>query len=147
MLRRWINNWLNGDKSEKLIIPEKENTLSGLNLKEALDAHEAWKKKLHDELTGDSIKPLEVAFIASDCNCVLGKWLHTTGKKQFSRLPEYNNALKAHADFHLCAAEVIIEHQSDNTENAKKLLVTKFRTASNDNQLELVRLFSAANKI
>ena len=144
MFTRWISNWLNGDKSEELVISDDESTLSGLNLKEALDAHDAWKTKLRDELAGDSREPLDVSFIASDCNCVLGKWLYSTGKNKYSELPEYHNAVKAHAKFHICAAEVVIEHRSGNTEKAKKLLETNFRAASNDNQLELVRLFSAS---
>ena len=147
MLKRWINNWLNGDRSEKLVIADDENILSGLNLKEVLDAHDAWKKKLQDELTGDGTESLDVPHVASDRNCVLGKWLHGTGKKKYAKMPEYHNAVKAHANFHICAAEVVIEHQSGNTEKARELLETKFRAASNDNQLELVRLFSASKEL
>ena len=146
MLKKWLNNWLSGDTSEKLVIGEDEGNLSGLNLKEVLDAHDAWKVKLEKELMGKSTTPIDVTVVASDCNCVLGKWLHNTGKKQYSKLSEFKPALDAHAKFHLSAAEVVIEHQSGNAEQAKLLLKQNFRTASNLNQLALVRLFSAAGQ-
>ncbi len=144
MLKKWLNNWLHGDATEELVISSKEGMLSGLNLKEVLDAHSAWKVKLEHELVGNSKRAIDVTVVASDRRCVLGKWLHGEGKKQYSKLPEYKKALDAHAHFHLCAAEVVIEHQSGNTDNAKELLTTKFRTASNNNQLELVKLFTVA---
>lgn len=146
MLRSWLKRRLKGITNEKLVIDPDEGTLSGLNLKEVLDAHEAWKDKLEKELSGVSDKPIDADIIASDCQCILGKWLYGKGKKDYSKLPEYKPALNAHADFHKAAAEVVIQHQANNTEQAKQLLRTSFRTASNDNQLELVRLFTAAKE-
>ncbi len=146
MLRSWLKRRLKGITNEKLVIGSDEETLSGLNLKEVLDAHEAWKDKLEKELSGVSDEPIDADIIASDCQCILGKWLYGKGKKDYSKLPEYKPALNAHADFHKAAAEVVIQHQANNTEQAKQLLRTSFRTASNDNQLELVRLFTAAKE-
>ncbi len=146
MLRSWLKRRLKGITNEKLVIDPDEETLSGLNLKEVLDAHEAWKDKLEKELSGVSDEPIDADIIASDCQCILGKWLHGKGKKDYSKLPEYKPALNAHADFHKAAADVVIQHQANNTEQAKQLLRTSFRTASNDNQLELVRLFTAAKE-
>jgi len=122
-----------------------EDRLSGLSLKQALDAHQAWKHRLQDELTGQSPAPLVISEVASDCNCELGKWLQGQGKKEYRKLAEYSKAVKAHADFHISAAEVLIEYQSGNTAGARQLLKSRFREASNLNQLELVRLFSAAS--
>ncbi len=146
MLRSWLKRRLKGITNEKLVIDPDEETLSGLNLKEVLDAHEAWKDKLEKELSGVSDEPIDADIIASDCQCILGKWLHGKGKKDYSKLPEYKPALNAHANFHKAAAEVVIQHQANNTKQAKQLLRTSFRTASNDNQLELVRLFTAAKE-
>ncbi len=123
---------------------QRKYSFRALNLRTALDAHTAWKARLEAELSGESDDKLDVSVVGSDCQCVLGKWLHGTGKKLYAKLPEYQSAVKAHADFHLAAAEVVIEHQSGSTETARNLLKSNFRTASNNNQLELVRLFSAA---
>ncbi len=145
-MKNWLANKLGFNNNVAEFIAPGEGSLSGLNLKEALDAHAAWKNRLQIEIDGLSTQPLDVSQVASDCQCTLGKWLHGAGKKNFARLPQYKKALKAHATFHISAAEVLIEYQSGNAEQAKKLLSTSFREASNDNQLELVRLFSAANK-
>ncbi len=146
-MKSWLAKKLGFDDNAAGFIAPGEGNLSGLNLKEALDAHAEWKNRLQTEIDGLSTNaPLDVSLVASDCQCTLGKWLHGTGKKKFARLPEYKKALKAHASFHISAAEVVIEYQSGNTEQAKKLLSTSFREASNNNQLELVRLFSAAKK-
>ncbi len=146
MLKKWLASRLKGNTDAELVTDSDEGMLPGLNLKEVLDAHEAWKNKLEMELSGVSSEPVDANIVASDCHCVLGKWLHGKGKKDYSKLPEYKPALDAHADFHLAAAEVVIQHQSNHTEQAKQLLKTRFKLASNDNQLELVRLFTAAKE-
>ena len=142
-LLKWLDSKLSG-KDEPLEISPNENTLSGLNLKDALDAHNKWKDRLKSELAGETSTPIDVSQVAHDDNCVLGKWLYNSGKDQYSHLSEYEDARKAHAQFHLAAAEVVIENQSGNTVQAKNLLKTKFRSASNSNQLELVKLFTVA---
>ena len=143
-LKEWLKNALAGE-SAPLIVSKEENMLSGLNFSEALKAHEEWKVKLKKELSGSSERRLDVAFIAQDHNCVLGKWIHGTGEKQYSHLNEFKRARRAHANFHLAAAQVVIEHQSGNTEKAQELLKTTFRSSSNTNQLALVGLFTAAD--
>ncbi len=146
MLKSWLSRKFGNNSHVKHFIETGEGNLSGLNLKSALDAHDAWKEKLRKELSGENQQPLDVSIIASDCHCELGKWLHGQGKKNFSKLPEYKKALTAHAEFHISAAEVVIEHQSGNDERARQLLNGNFREASNLNQLELVRLFSVAKR-
>ena len=146
MLAKWLKSRLKGNSDVELVIDPEEEMLSGLNLKEVLDAHDAWKSKLAAELSGASSEPIDADIIASDCHCVLGKWLHGKGKKDYSKLSEYKMAVDAHAKFHQTAAEVVIQHQSGHTSQAKQLLKTQFRSASNDNQLELVRLFTAAKE-
>ena len=141
MLKKWIAQRLFGTGGEELEPIPQEESLDGMNLKEVLDAHEAWKARLLEDLSGKADKPLDPATISSDRQCTLGKWLHGPGRK-YAKLPEYRKALQAHADFHVCAAEVVIENRSGNPQRAHELLKTRFRQASNANQLELVRLFS-----
>ncbi len=141
MLKKWIAQRLMGRKEEELTpIPEDES-LDGLNLKQVLEAHEAWKERLQDYIDGRAEGSIDPAVAASDKQCTLGKWLHGPGKR-YCKLPEYARAVQAHADFHACAAEVVIEKQSGHPQRARELLKTRFRHASSDNQLELVRLFS-----
>lgn len=146
MLKDWLASKLGLNSNAQNFIGPGEGALPGLNLKSALDAHDAWKERLQKEIDGQSEYPLDVSTIAGDCHCTLGKWLHGPGKKAHARLPEYKKALEAHAEFHITAAEVVIEYQSGNRDRAQQLLRGKFRAASNNNQLELVRFFAAAKR-
>jgi hypothetical protein len=142
MLKKWIAQRLFGRGDQDLEPIPEDASLEGLNLKEVLDAHDAWKTRLVEDLEGRTEIAVDPAIISSDRHCTLGKWLHGPGKR-YSRLPEYDRAVQAHADFHVCAAEVVIENRSGHRERAEQLLKTRFRHASSANQLELVRLFSA----
>lgn len=145
-LLNWLNSRLKGNDDINLVIDPEEETLSGLNLKDALDVHNAWKAKLEKELSGDSMAPIDATQAAYDNLCTLGKWLYGPGKKLYSHLPEYEIAKKAHEEFHMAAAEVVVEHQSGNISNALFLMKNKFRSASNNNKHKLVSLFVAARK-
>lgn len=127
-----------------LDIASDEQNLSGLNLRQVLDAHTAWKFRLQQVLDGNSTEEMEVAVISQDNQCVLGKWLYGEGKKLYSHLPEYASIRIAHADFHLCAGQVLMAHQDGDVVKASQILHLQFRTASNKNQFELIRLFNAA---
>jgi len=143
-LKDWLKKKLAGDDSAKLELSPEEEQLSGLNLQEVLGAHMAWKQKLNSTLNGTSSERYEVSTISQDNLCVLGKWLYGPGKKLYSKLPEYEALRKIHADFHICAGEVLIEHEKGNMQKAKEILNGKFRDASNHIQLDLVRLFNSA---
>jgi hypothetical protein len=106
----------------------------------------AWKVRLQGTLLGTSNEQLEVAVVAQDNVCALGKWLYTEGKQHYSHLPEYEELRKTHADFHLCAGEVLIEFHNNQIESATQLLRGKFRNLSDVIQLDLVRLFAAAKQ-
>lgn len=141
----WLQKRLAGDDKAELILSKEEESLSGLSLKEVLDAHMAWRHKLKEVLDGHfASETYDVATVAEDNLCTLGKWLYGPGKQLYGHLPEYAVLRKVHADFHLCAGEVLIEHRNNNTEAAEKILHHKFRELSDRVQLELIRLFSAA---
>lgn len=142
----WFSKSVAGDETAKLEIEPEEEVLAGLNLKQVLDAHTAWKTKLQNALDGTSAENLDVAVVCQDDLCTLGKWLYGEGKNKYGQLPEYESTRVAHSEFHLCAGEVLMEHQDGNVDLAATLLKTKFRSASNRNQLELVRLFTVARR-
>lgn len=142
----WFKQVTTGDPradlmSQPLSFGENEEQFHGLNMREAMDAHMAWTRRLENKLTGKSNEPLTVATVASDCECTLGKWLHGPAKQAFGASPEYEELRKEHADFHLCAGEilnnVINEEQSSAVNKLKKL-----RHKSGVVQLSLVRLYS-----
>ncbi|VAW63329.1 hypothetical protein MNBD_GAMMA09-535 [hydrothermal vent metagenome] len=143
-LKDWLLKKLSGDDSVKLELSAEEQELSGLNLQEVLGAHMAWKEKLNSTLDGSSVERYEVGVVAQDSLCVLGKWLYGPGKKLYSQLAEFEALRKIHAEFHICAAEVLKAHEKGDSKAAGKLLNGEFRDASNAIQLDLVRLFSSA---
>ncbi|WP_297577350.1 CZB domain-containing protein [uncultured Deefgea sp.] len=137
----------NDSDNEALVLTSEEENLDGLNLTSALAAHTAWKTRLSNELEGDSAEKLDISLLSQDNQCELGRWLYGEGSLKYSHIPEFNMVCRAHSEFHFCAAEVVIEHQSGAVEHAKSLLKGKFRQASNKNQLELVRFFAVAKKL
>ncbi len=128
----------------KLGLEQKDESLKGLDLKKVLDAHHLWKDRLKNVLNGGSDEYLDIVIASEDCHCVLGKWIYGEGKNIYGHLREYESARTAHAEFHACAGEVLTAHELGDTALAESLLKTKFRAASNLNQMELTRLFSAA---
>lgn len=143
-LKNWLLRKLAGDDKAKLELSSDEENLSGLNLKTVLDAHMLWKVKLESTLDGSSTEKYEVATVAQDNLCVLGKWLYGPGKKLYSKLPEYEALRKIHASFHLCAGEILVDHNKGNLIVANNKLKREFKDLSGQIQLDLVRLFSTA---
>lgn len=130
----------------KVVEEEAQGELAGLNLKQVMDAHNAWKGRLQQVLDGTSTEQLDIATVSADCNCFLGKWIYGEGKTLYGRMREYEDVRKAHAEFHVHAGEVLTQHLLGNQEESERILNTKFRSASNRNQLQLVRLFTAAKR-
>ncbi len=143
-LKSWLIKKLAGDNSAKLELSPEEEQLSGLNLQEVMGAHMAWKQKLTSTLNGSSKEKHDISIVSQDALCVLGKWLYGPGKKSYAKLPEYTALKQIHAQFHSCAGEVLTEFEKGDQAKAESILKGEFREASNQIQLELVRLFSSA---
>lgn len=135
-----------GGKQEAQALNDGLGELAGLNLRQVMDAHTAWKGRLQKVLDGTSDEDLDIATASEDCHCFLGKWIYSEGKKLYGNLSEYESLRTAHAKFHVCAGEVLTQHKLGNHAESANLLNTKFRSASNRNQLELVSLFTAAKR-
>lgn len=125
-------------------VPEEDVDFYGLDLRNELLAHKAWRGQLQEILDGKSSKTLSMDDILQYEACKLGKWLQNEGKLHYGHLPEYQAVCVAHHEFHVCAAAVITHYLSGDTPQALKLFQTKFRSTSNRHQLELVRLFTVA---
>jgi hypothetical protein len=129
---------------DKSVTEPKALALSGIDLKYVLDTHHMLKKKLLDEMDGTGAEPLDIDTLSQDDVCAIGKWLYGEGKTLYGHLPEYETARQVHAELHLCAGEVLAQHQMGNPDHALAILKTKYRTTSSKNQMEFTRLFKAA---
>lgn len=141
-----ILSWLKGvtaghDVGTASFAPGEE-VFHGLNMKDAIDAHVAWKAKLEAQIGGNADK-LEIGQVASDDRCVLGNWIHDHGKQHFGTLPEFADLMRDHAQFHLTAGKILMEVHDGKAEDAHRMLHgNEFRHASDMVQLSLVRLYA-----
>lgn len=75
-----------------------------MDLNDALNAHTDWKIRLRRAISERAT--LDVDLVARDDACDLGAWLHGAARERFGPLPAYVECVRAHARFHLRAAEV-----------------------------------------
>ncbi len=127
--------------TDSMTFANGEEQFRGLDMKAALDAHTAWTRRLEDKIGGKSQEELDVATVATDCECTLGKWLHGTARQEFGETPDYRELRRVHADFHLKAGEILNNMLNGDREKALKNL-KELRYQSGNVQLSLVRLYS-----
>lgn len=140
----WLKKRQSGDDGAVLLLDKDEEHLAGLDLKQVIDAHLAWRTRLQDILAGIQNEKVEVHQVAQDTLCVLGKWLYGEGKAQFSNLHEYEDLRLTHRQFHLTAGQILTDHNAGQADTAASLLKGDFRSLSDRIQLDLVRLYAAA---
>jgi methyl-accepting chemotaxis protein len=99
-----------GNRGEPVSLPNKIETAANppahINFDEAIAIHAQWKARLQGIIKGTSPENLDPMVVAQDDRCALGQWIHGDAM-QFSRHPEYQNLRREHAQFHVCAAEVL----------------------------------------
>ena len=139
----WLLRRDRGETQEAPTFGTGEGEFAGLNMKQVLDAHMAWRTRLEAVLTGNSKERLEVSQISPDNLCVLGKWLYGPGQKIYGTTPEYEALRSTHKTFHLTAGKILSDYNSGNKASAAKLLTRDFRKLSDRIQLELVRLYAS----
>lgn len=124
----------------------EEKSLATLDLNQVIDAHLAWRARLASVLEGTSTEQLEVSAVCQDDCCTLGKWIYGPAKKHYGHLQEWEDLRVSHANFHLCAGEVLKAHQQGNAETAETLLKGPFAYASHSNKDALVKLYTLGTK-
>ncbi len=128
---------------QPLTFGEGEEVFSGLNMRDALDAHMAWTNRLEGKITGENKEELDVVAVASDCECKLGRWIHGEAKQQFGNQPDLEELRRVHAEFHLKAGEILNNVTNGQGKDALANL-KQLRHQSGTVQLSLVRLYSHA---
>jgi hypothetical protein len=101
-----------------------------INFYEAVEAHLKWKIRLTDYLTGQSTEELLPQHICQDNRCVLGKWIHGSGKIRFGEIELFQQLTEEHAKFHYHASKVVEAHQAGNALLAEKVLHEDFAIQS-----------------
>lgn len=120
--------------------PQEPEITQVVNLYDAVLAHKAWKKRLFELLEGRSEETLLPARIGVDHQCLLGKWIHTDGKAQFGKVPEFVMLVEEHAKFHLHAASVVEAYMKGKTDLAMDILTGSFEDQSRKTMKCLTKL-------
>lgn len=149
-----LMDWIKGKRSDAPASAEDRQKqagaeLAGLNFKKAIDAHMKWKIRLESCLTDGNKENLEVPVVASDSQCMLGKWIYSEGEATFGHLPEFREMKEEHARFHTYAGEVLHCCLSGDTAGASQKLQHggAYGRSSEKVKRHLARLFvHAANQ-
>ena len=116
-----------------------------MNFDDAIAAHIKWKVRLNQFIDGSSTEKLSSATICKDNLCDLGKWIYGDGA-QYKTKAQYNDLVKKHANFHVCAADVVKKVEGNDKTGAKTLLGSAFAAASKETVTAIMELKKEAAK-
>jgi hypothetical protein len=92
-----------------------------MNFFEAINAHVAWKLRLRKHIDGVSEEVLDPEVVGCDDKCALGQWIYRT-VDAYDSMPLFHQVRVQHADFHRCAAEIIVAADEGKKDKAEQLL-------------------------
>ena len=95
-----------------------------------VQAHQAWKQKLRSAISGGEERNLNPDDVCKDNQCALGKWIYGPGKR-YAQTAEYEPLRHTHAQFHVCAADILRRARSGDKDGASAMLVGDFFDLSN----------------
>lgn len=134
-----------GDASTISDLPAENATVEGLDFQAAVTAHQKWKTRLRDCIDGISQETLDPRVVCQDNQCVLGKWINGQGSSKFSTSPNFARLKSTHAEFHICASEVLVSVYSGKKSLAEEKLADDFSRLSIRVQKHLSQLFLEAS--
>ncbi len=104
-----------------------------------IDAHQAWKKKLRSAIEGGEERNLNADEVCKDNQCALGKWIYGAGKA-YEVSADYEPLRHTHAEFHVCAADILRRTQQGDKDGANNLLVGDFFDLSNQTVRHIIAM-------
>lgn len=110
-----------------------------MNFDDAIVAHVRWKVRLTQFIEGLGTEKLESATVCKDNLCTLGKWIYGDGAR-FKELAGYQDLVRKHANFHVCAAEVVKLVEVGNKAGAKAAVGYKLASASKETVMAINEL-------
>jgi methyl-accepting chemotaxis protein len=111
-----------------------------IDLDGAIKTHAEWKTKFRAAISKE--ETMDVATIAKDDSCMLGKWLYDEAKQKYADLESYKTLVARHTAFHVQAGKVanfVNAHQYREAEAALSV-GTPYMTASNEVGQSIIRL-------
>jgi methyl-accepting chemotaxis protein len=111
-------------------LPGPAGPQSDVDFDAIIDAHQAWKQKLRSAIGGGEERKLNADDVCKDNQCALGKWIYGAGK-EYAHTPDYEPLRHTHAEFHICAADILRKAQAGEKDDANAMLVGDFFDLSN----------------
>ncbi len=140
-LLNWLRNWNRKTPSETPQLEESEQHFMGLDIQAVINAHLAWRKRLEDQILGQSQEELDIGVIMQDNQCVLGQWLYgQAARSTLSLHPEFGHLREAHRRFHLYTARVVQTLRMRGVAAAQAMLESEFDRLSKDIVFHLASL-------
>lgn len=103
-------------------------------------AHMMFKDNLRKVMKGEKqMKPEEVA---TEQNCLFGKWFYSPDGKQYAHLPEYKEVENFHAEVHSMGKQIVIAVNNQNQSKTRDML-SQFDEARISMFKSLEKLYSA----
>lgn len=91
----------------------------GLNFYTAIQAHQAWKRRLLQLAQGDAAEALDPDHVGRDDCCTLGAWLRSGPPVPARERELFERVVAQHARFHRLAAEAVRRIQRGQSEQAQ----------------------------
>lgn len=117
-----------------------------MDFDDTIAAHIKWKVRLNQFIDGTGAEQLNSADVCRDNLCDLGKWIHGEGSR-FEATPHYHDLVKKHANFHVCAGEIVKKVEGGDKAGAKAALGGPFAGASRETVAAIMALRSVAEKL
>lgn len=86
--------------------------VQGLNFYSAMQAHQAWKRRLIQLVQGETSDAIDIERLRCDTCCELGNWLHTRAQVPRRYFGVFERLIEDHAQFHHAAAKVAEQVQA-----------------------------------
>lgn len=112
----------------------------------AVEAHIAWKLRLQKHLDGTSTESLDPDHICKDDQCVLGKWIYSDGQ-QYKGNEAFDDLRSTHANFHICASEIIRRKNEGDPSEAERLFKKDYVELSKNITRMLVKINAKFNSL
>ncbi|MCK9410632.1 MAG: CZB domain-containing protein [Bacteriovoracaceae bacterium] len=136
----WLKDTLAGKHTGELKFDSNEESFEGLNMKEVITAHLAWKDRLERLISGVSTENLDPEIIQKDNHCALGKWIEQSEEK-FKNDLEFIELRETHKEFHKYAAQVVSKYHEGDFKGARERLDSEVNMFSNRVQLKIILLY------
>jgi chemotaxis protein histidine kinase CheA len=106
------------DRGARASVTGREEPAQSLDFVTARQKHLQWFDRLRQVLDGKAAMTVEEA--GSHKDCALGKWLYSTGLKEYGDIPEVQPLEKTHAGFHALVRNIVSDKAGGHPEKAER---------------------------